>query len=560
MSSLPKADQLYRCLAYPHCGLRLALGQTYSRQQLEDGCEGNAVMLNKLIEKLKNGSILEPIGAWIDSVDDCLAARNVLEFFLLSHGGQASVNDAQQALTTYGCQLSVQSLIKSHCILDGEHVILPGPITPLCEANATTIAKSLFKTISEEALKRAGDKLNAMSLLRKQPPVENRPKGHPAYGDVVFACPFTDLLLATARRRVQHHLDQFEAAGRQPWLICVRNFGRSGNPEQGRWPYRHELCGRGLLEWTLATLVKALGPSAPERVLIFVSHEDHDFTSGRLASKLAGTPWQDRLVIGVKGADLQVRFIEAAFPRGSHFVICDDNITDFYARGSARKNVVLESYDCPRAEDSQLGMLIERAGREMGCANAWGLNPSYQARILVKATSETSRYVGLIYGAFFGLRACHDPWRYTRWGQVADDVERSLRYFHRDQAILRFKHFAVMKAHSPGKFAKGKAGISSASTSSAVHTTEKQEALAGLITDFAAPYCRLKSPNEVEAQGDGCGVVFSRHGKGGSDPTCASDVSFGSVPTPVPTHRCRGKRRLVCGILAMQFSKRPRSC
>ena len=164
MSSLPKADQLYRCLTYPHCGLRLALGQTYSRQQLEDGCEGNAVMLNKLIEKLKNGSILEPIGAWIDSVDDCLAARNVLEFFLLSHGGQASVNDAQQALTTYGCQLSVQSLIKSHCILDGEHVILPGPITPLCEASATTIAKSLFKPISEEALKRAGDRLNALSL------------------------------------------------------------------------------------------------------------------------------------------------------------------------------------------------------------------------------------------------------------------------------------------------------------------------------------------------------------------------------------------------------------
>merc|ERR1712176_155556 len=77
---------------------------------------------------------------------------------------------------------------------------------------------------------------------------------------------------------------------------------------------------------TLAALEKSLGPEAHQRCFIFVSHEDKDLTSGNYHAALKGTPWHDRLIVGVKGAHLQVRFIEEAAPLGSHIVVCDDNI------------------------------------------------------------------------------------------------------------------------------------------------------------------------------------------------------------------------------------------
>ena len=54
-----------------------------------------------------------------------------------------------------------------------------------------------------------------------------------------------------------------------------------------------------------------------------------------------------------------------------------------------------------------------------------------------------STRLGLVYGAFFGLRVLHDPRRYTRQGQVKDDVERSLRYWHLDGKILRFMRYGA---------------------------------------------------------------------------------------------------------------------
>lgn len=81
---------------------------------------------------------------------------------------------------------------------------------------------------------------------------------------------------------------------------------------------------RGLLDLTLKSLELALGEEACQHCLIFVSHEDADYTSGRYHEALAGTPWQKRIVVGVKGAHHQVRFIEEAAPVGTHLVVADD--------------------------------------------------------------------------------------------------------------------------------------------------------------------------------------------------------------------------------------------
>ncbi|CAK0859669.1 unnamed protein product, partial [Prorocentrum cordatum] len=136
---------------------------------------------------------------------------------------------------------------------------------------------------------------------------------------------------------------------------------------------------------------------------------------------------------------------------------------------------------------------------------AWGVNPSSNPWIVYRChdefqkkppgTPEYSRRLGLLYGAFFGLRVLQEPRRYTRYGQVKDDVERSLRYWHLDGVLLRFRRYAVRKTHTPGKFNLAKGGIS-AGSSAAKHRAEASRALAQMFGEFAAQHARLPAPGE----------------------------------------------------------------
>lgn len=65
------------------------------------------------------------------------------------------------------------------------------------------------------------------------------------------------------------------------------------------------LSEKGLRELTLAALELALGPEAYKRCLIFVSHTDEAWTSGKYDAALSGTHWADRAVVGIRGAHLQ---------------------------------------------------------------------------------------------------------------------------------------------------------------------------------------------------------------------------------------------------------------
>ena len=113
------------------------------------------------------------------------------------------------------------------------------------------------------------------------------------------------MLLLNAKKRV---LDVFEAQNGPPenqWIVCIRTYGRSGIRMGDVLENK-----KGILCLTFACLMKASHPKlARERCLIFVSHEDCDVKNGRYELALRDTFWADRIVIGVKGADLQVRFI-----------------------------------------------------------------------------------------------------------------------------------------------------------------------------------------------------------------------------------------------------------
>jgi hypothetical protein len=423
-------------------------------------------------------------------------------------------------------------------------------------------------------------------------------------------------------------------------------------------PPQKRIHRSGICELTLAALERALGPQAHRRCLIFVSHEDPDVTSGRYKAALEGTPWADRVVLGVKGAHLQVRFIEEAAPVGAHIVIADDNIEDIVVEEPSQEaqeqrkaqgvwnhmihpltcgpwrgalhgtglrvaeeplmsqllGCAFPTWNAKRINDlqtalgnakirdvdklksalsetgrlnkvlgnssqaplrpkvlvdlrnglkaslppqqylavqstkgmtdatsllgaaggngkgaSELEVLICRASREMSRvgANLWGVNPTKNHYFLyefgkglreraAKARSgchnqakgvfrDTDTKIGLVYGAFFGFRVRHDARRYTRFGQVKDDVERTLRYFRCDNAVVRFTRYGIEKAHPPGKFLRTKGGISAESTAEK-HEAEGRRALESLLEEFAAPYARLPRPGEKTS----CGLVWKK--------------------------------------------------
>jgi len=537
-----------------------------------------------------------------------------------------------------------------------------------------------------------------------------------------------DLQKVSAALKKSELKDRLRACGEtitQNLLEGLRVQAGKPLPEQ-----RLKVAHRGVQDMTLAALSRAMGPKAHQQSLIFVSHEDKEFLEGRYTAALKNTCWADRVVHGIKGAHLQVRFIEEAAPLGTHIIILDDNIEDFVVEHCSKKlekqlkeqgdslflrrkmlpgqwdgplagmNLVvteesearrfvrgafpklkaaelngltdalakakleflphnLESMRKPSIENlnealesigldkhgistsrvldslrnfavtkakkmpnvakflqqacsssmtchleplrialeregitgvpellealkpqiagerlldilrgaglpgqrkrqlealraqarnrlptrqllsrkqsqrqvsntgsaasrsamggkgPELAEFIVMAGREMQIhdANIWGVSPT-QNHFHLRGAGDSVRFnatkrgifknvntsLGLVYGAFFGFRVRKHEGRYTRFGQVKDDVERSLRYWHHDRIILRFQRYAVSKAHKPGKFMAKKGGISAASSAEA-HAAEGTQALQRILEAFGAPYARLAKPGELSSTG-----------------------------------------------------------
>ncbi|CAJ1450721.1 unnamed protein product [Effrenium voratum] len=366
--------------------------------------------------------------------------------------------------------------------------------------------------------------------LSKMPSREELYKGGT---DAAFAHPFVQELLSFAREKVA----QRSPLGAE-WNLCVRTFGRSGHGGRKKQ--------RGIAAMTLAVL-KELGLLEGElrrRVHIFVAHDDPDFVSGGYARALGEL--MDRVIVGVRGADLQVRFIEECFPRGQHVVVCDDNIL-------ALQHLV-NGQGPPQPPD--LDAVFLRARREMQLygAHLWGISPTHNV-VFVQNSTEVNTKLGLVYGAFFGFVCLHEKELYTQHGQVKDDLERSLRYWDRDRVVIRFGHLVCKKSHKPGAFDTNKGGIS-ASLGGQGHQNEAQRALLRLEQRFFG-YVRLPSLSDQKRDKSGdlcttrgcpvwkntvsnCGVVFLRRraeGAGGasiySGPTNPNSSRWATCAAPV---------------------------
>ncbi|CAE7363534.1 dbp9 [Symbiodinium natans] len=299
-------------------------------------------------------------------------------------------------------------------------------------------------------------------LASSRPPSEDlrevlrrAPASSELYGqgsDATFSHPFVKELLREAQARVSW----------DNWVICVRTYARPEN----------------LMSQTMKLLRCAGLFELRDRVHVFCSHEDPDFLSGRYEEVLGQL--RDRIIVGVKGADLQVRFIEECFLPGQHVVVMDDNLLRFvrHEAGEELPGDLVATIDGAAAALHRFR------------ANLWGISPTSNKTFL-KEAPEISTNLGLVYGAFFGFRVLHDPELYTRFGQVKDDLERTLRYWHRDGVLVRFRRMSCTKAQRPGVYSSKKGGIS-ASVGAYGHKQQGDFALARLSKGFSQ-YIRLPS-------------------------------------------------------------------
>jgi len=224
---------------------------------------------------------------------------------------------------------------------------------------------------------------------------------------------------------------------------------------------------------------------------------------GRYLQSLYESDWAMRIVYTEKGAHKAVQTADEIMPVGSHVVIMDDNILKMQLHEGVK---LAEVWDHAREKMAETGL------------NVWGINQAQDVRNRDKDPWRVTTDLGLIYGAMFGFRASHDEKFYTKYGQIKDDLERSLRYFKADGGILRYKGVMVQKCYTPGEFKKNKAGICAHYTEE-THQAESEAALKALMDEFPD---LIHWPKEGKKSA--LGVDFTHCSKRASSPQPASSA------------------------------------
>jgi hypothetical protein len=180
---------------------------------------------------------------------------------------------------------------------------------------------------------------------------------------------------------------------------------------------------------TLAVL-ESLGVPAAD-ITIFVADTDE---AQEYETTLAGNGY-GRLVVGVRGLVAQRNFIQGYYPEGAPLLFLDDDVEALLFKRSDKLAVPCnEAIDFPSFVNEAFAT-AKRAG-----IGLWGVypvaNPFYMGDGAV---------IGLYYvvGACDGMWNSHDPAIKLRHDDYSEDRERTLRFYKRDGAVLRFDNICV---------------------------------------------------------------------------------------------------------------------
>ena len=170
-----------------------------------------------------------------------------------------------------------------------------------------------------------------------------------------------------------------------------------------------------------------------------------------------------------------VEHIDRSQPLGTHIVILDDNTTSF-------------RFQDKTAKQGEYFALVGRADEMMTQhgTHCWSINPCSNFWGHMGEMPEFKLNLQLIYGACFGFIATHKEELDTKFGQVKDDVERSLRFHRMDGRTLRFMLYTLTKKKKGGTFAVDAGGISASLGSAAAWEQDCQRASARIVEEFGA--------------------------------------------------------------------------
>ena len=98
-----------------------------------------------------------------------------------------------------------------------------------------------------------------------------------------------------------------------------------------------------------------------QQCFVLLAADDPDVQNGGYADVLQGTIWERKVILGLRGADVQARFAEDIAPSGCHVVIIDDNVTELFET-HVQDEGRIQHRPVP---DGGLSKLIGRAGDAM---------------------------------------------------------------------------------------------------------------------------------------------------------------------------------------------------
>jgi len=192
----------------------------------------------------------------------------------------------------------------------------------------------------------------------------------------------------------------------------------------------------GIIQTKTLALLQKQGVS-PNRVYIFVA----DAVEYEKYRRAIGKDWPN-IVIGVRTLWRQRNFITEFFREGTHIVSMDDDLEGLFQCVPCFKQQCLDETQLVELPSGSLALIAEDARKRMVKQQAflWSVSTSNNPYYMCYRIREKN---GLCNGYFWGCLNRRQPELRLRYGDGHEDVERSVRFFNCDGAVLRYCFLCV---------------------------------------------------------------------------------------------------------------------
>jgi len=172
------------------------------------------------------------------------------------------------------------------------------------------------------------------------------------------------------------------------------------------------------------------------KIIIFVANKDEE--------KKYKNEFNDyKIIVGVKGLLPQRNFMTKYFKEGQNIIYMDDDIEEVKIKKSkSKENKTLHNLN--------LKEFFPYSFEELKKNNfhIWGINPVFNPYFLYNKISTDLRYIA---GGFYGVINRHDKDLMLKYESDKEDMERTLRFYHKDKGLLRFNNVVIKtKNYHPG--------------------------------------------------------------------------------------------------------------